>query len=185
MHIEVIMAGFGGQGLMLAGKILAHAGMDEGRQVAWIPSYGPEMRGGTANCTVVVSDGLIGSPILDRPWSVVAMNRPSFLKFEPRVKPGGLLVTNSSLIPESTQRTDILEFRLPATEIAHEHGTKLAANMVILGAFIGLTNAADPNTVRELIRETFAAKAKILEINFRAFDRGLQLARESGIVKEA
>jgi 2-oxoglutarate ferredoxin oxidoreductase subunit gamma len=180
MHTEVIIAGFGGQGVMLAGKLLAQAGMNEGYQVVWIPSYGPEMRGGTANCTVVVSEGMIGSPVLDSPQNVIAMNLPSFHKFEPRVKARGWLLVNSSLVPDTTGRDDIREFRISATELAHEEGSKLAANMVVLGAFVALTGVVKRESVRELIESQFASRAKILEINLRAFDRGYALAAEVG-----
>ena len=123
MQTEVIMAGFGGQGLMLIGKLLAKAGLDEGKEVTWLPSYGPEMRGGTANCTVVVSDKPIGSPLIPAPKGAIVMNRPSHDKFAPLVRPKGVLVVNSSLIPDTTPRSDLTVFRIPANEIAMEEGS--------------------------------------------------------------
>ncbi|MCX6645296.1 MAG: 2-oxoacid:acceptor oxidoreductase family protein [bacterium] len=115
MLMEVVMAGFGGQGLMLIGKLLAEASMDEGKEVSWLPSYGPEMRGGTANCTVVVSDTPVASPVINMPQSLLVMNRQSLEKFGPLVKPGGLVLVNSSLIPITTGRTDVHEVRIPCT----------------------------------------------------------------------
>ncbi len=118
MQSEVMFAGFGGQGILLSAKILAHAAMEEGREVAWVPSYGPEMRGGTAYCTVVVSDRLIGSPIIRNPMHLVAMNRPSLEKFAAQVKPGGVILINSSLIDIGSGRSDVDELRVPVNDIA-------------------------------------------------------------------
>ena len=123
MHEEIIFSGFGGQGALFAGQLLAYAALDFGLQVTWIPSYGPEMRGGTAHCTVIVSDEAIGSPLVRRPASVVALNLPSFEKYEPLVKPGGLLVYNESLIPARPSRTDIRYVAVPANVIAEEWAT--------------------------------------------------------------
>ncbi|NLW17622.1 MAG: 2-oxoacid:ferredoxin oxidoreductase subunit gamma [Firmicutes bacterium] len=137
MTHEIILAGFGGQGVMLMGQMLAYAGMTEGKNVSWLPSYGPEMRGGTANCTVVVSDKPVGSPLITRPGILVAMNLPSLDKFEDNVKPGGLLVYNSSLISRPPKRDDIEVLAVPANEIANELGNDRIANMVVLGALLG------------------------------------------------
>ena len=137
MQQEVIIAGFGGQGVLFAGQLLAYAGMDVGKDVTWIPSYGPEMRGGTANCTVVISDEEIGSPFVMNPTAVLAMNLPSLDKYEHVVKPGGVLVVNSSMVNREVQRDDITVVSLPANEIAEEAGTKRAVNMVMLGALLG------------------------------------------------
>src|SRR5512139_468458 len=122
MHAELIISGFGGQGALFAGQLLAYAALDEGLQVTWIPSYGPEMRGGTAHCTVVISDGPIGSPLVRRPTSVIALNLPSFEKYEGLVKPGGLLVYNSSLISARPVRGDIRYAAVPANVIAEQLG---------------------------------------------------------------
>ena len=139
MHQEIIFSGFGGQGALFAGQLLAYAALDSGLQVTWIPSYGPEMRGGTAHCTVVVADEPIGSPLVDRPAAVVALNLPSFEKYEPRVKPGGLLVYNESLIPDAPARSDIRYVAVPANDIAEALGNVRQANVVLLGAYLAAT----------------------------------------------
>ena len=140
MQNDMILAGFGGQGVLLIGKMLAYAGMKEGKEVSWLPSYGPEMRGGTCNCTVVVSDKPVGSPVVRTPRIVVALNRPSLDKFEPSVKEKGILLINSSLInPTEVSRKDIEVLPIPANDIAKENGHPRLANMVALGAFVEKT----------------------------------------------
>lgn len=141
MQLETIIAGFGGQGVLFAGQLLAHAGLDAGKNVTWIPSYGPEMRGGTAHVTVIISDEEIGSPLVHRPAAVVALNNPSLEKYEGLVKSGGLLIYNSSLLSKTFQphRDDIALIPVPATEIATDLGDARMANMVSLGALIGAT----------------------------------------------
>ncbi len=136
MHEEIIFSGFGGQGALFAGQLLAYAAVDHGEQVTWIPSYGPEMRGGTAHCTVVLSDTPIGSPMVRHPGAVVALNLPSFQKYEDLVKPGGLLVYNSSLIDARPARSDIRYCAVPANEIADRLGNARMANVVLLGALL-------------------------------------------------
>ncbi len=173
---EVMIAGFGGQGIMTAGQLLAYAGIKEGKHVAWIPSYGPEMRGGTAYCTVVVSDARIGSPIVTTPWSVCAFNRPSFDKFEPRVRPGGLVLVNSSLIDVTSSRTDIRQLLVPANEMAIAAGSPKSANIAVLGALIGATGIVSFDTVRATVREKMAFKASVLEANLRLLEEGRRLA---------
>ncbi len=133
MTTEIIFAGFGGQGVILAGKILALAGMSEEKNVSHIPAYGAEMRGGTANCSVIVSDEEVASPIIEHPDVVIALNKPSMTKFEPSIKPGGLLIYNSSLIDSKPQRSDIRTLALPANDIAAECGNERGVNMVALG----------------------------------------------------
>ena len=137
MQKEVIIAGFGGQGVLFAGQLLSYTALDEGKEVTWIPSYGPEMRGGTANCTVVISDEEIGSPLVNRPTAVIAMNLPSLEKFEGLVKEGGVLVVNASMVNREVQRDDIKVVILPANEIAQEIGSERTTNMVMLGALLG------------------------------------------------
>ena len=137
MQQEVIIAGFGGQGVLFTGLLLTYAGMDAGKEVTWIPSYGPEMRGGTANCTVVISDEEIGSPFVLNPTAVIAMNLPSLEKFEDLVKPGGVLVVNTSMVNRSVDRDDITVVNVPANDIAETIGNKRAVNMVMLGALLG------------------------------------------------
>ena len=136
MQQEVIIAGFGGQGVLFAGQLLSYTAMDEGKAVTWIPSYGPEMRGGTANCTVVISDEEIGSPFVKNPTAVLAMNLPSLDKFEDLVEEGGVLVVNSSMVDRPVKRQDIQVVTLPANDIAEELGSKRSVNMVMLGALL-------------------------------------------------
>ena len=175
MQNEVIMAGFGGQGVLLIGKMLAYAGMHEGKEVSWLPSYGPEMRGGTANCTVVISDRPVGSPVIRSPRAVVAMNLPSLEKFEPDIRPGGLLLINSSLIDRGTERDDLTVIMVPANEMATELGNPRGANMVALGAYLGATKAVGLEQIEEVIRETFAAKPAVIEVNIEALHKGYEL----------
>jgi len=146
---EVVFAGFGGQGVMTAGQLLAYAGMEEGKQVVWIPSYGPEMRGGTANCTIVISDDRIGSPIINNPMSACVFNRPSLERFGPAIKKDGLLLINSTLIDIRTGRDDITEMLIPANEVAIKAGSPKAANMVMLAAYVEATDIVERKTGRK------------------------------------
>lgn len=181
---EVTFAGFGGQGIMTAGQLLAYAGIREGKQVVWIPSYGPEMRGGTAYCTVVVSDRRIGSPIINNPQCACVFNRPSLDKFGPRVKPKGVLIINSSLINVKSDRTDIRQLLIPANDIAMKAGSPKSANVVILGAFIAATKIVSYDTVLDTIRDKMSKKRAVLDINLRAVEEGYQLALKSPGRKE-
>jgi 2-oxoglutarate ferredoxin oxidoreductase subunit gamma len=175
---DVVMAGFGGQGLLAIGKILAKAAMEEGRQVTWMPSYGPEMRGGTANCAVVVDDEPIGSPMVHRMRSALVMNKQSIDKFEPDVHPGGLLIVNTSLIDRKAARDDLRVIYVAATELAEKEGTTKAANMVMLGAYVGATKIVKAETVEHAIEATFAGKkGGVGELNIRAFRRGMEAAQ--------
>jgi len=176
---EVTFAGFGGQGIMTAGQLLAYAGIDENKQVAWIPSYGPEMRGGTAYCTVVISEARIGSPIISNPQCACVFNRPSFDKFTPRIKPGGLVIVNSSLINVTTDRTDITQILVPANDMAIKAGNAKAANIVVLGALIGATGVVSYDTVKATIKKKMARKQAVLEINYQALKEGCELARKA------
>jgi 2-oxoglutarate ferredoxin oxidoreductase subunit gamma len=177
METSVIMAGFGGQGLLLIGKLLAEASMSEGKEVCWLPSYGPEMRGGTANCTVVVSDKPVASPVINEPSSLVAMNRPSLEKFGPTVKPGGLIIINSSLIDIDSGRSDVKQVFIPANDEARAIGSDKAANMVILGAFVAVTGAASMESITHWMEHQFEGKAKIIDANKKALQRGFDLAK--------
>lgn len=176
MQTEVMFAGFGGQGILLSGKLLAVTAMTQGYEVAWIPSYGPEMRGGTAYCTVVIGDRPIGSPIIKNPAHLVAMNRPSLEKFAPVVRPGGVILVNSSLIPVASGREDVDELPVPATGIANEIGSVKAANIVALAAFVARSGIVDFETLRETVKEEFAAKSKFIPLNMTAMDRGREAA---------
>ena len=175
MQRDVIMAGFGGQGILLIRKMLAYAGMHEGKEVSWLPSYGPEMRGGTCNCTVVVSDKPVGSPVIRSPRAVVAMNLPSLEKFEPDVRPGGLLLINSSLIDRGAERDDLTVIEVPANEMATELGNPRGANMVALGAYLGATDAVSLEEIEKVIREAFAAKPAVIEVNIEALHKGYEI----------
>jgi 2-oxoglutarate ferredoxin oxidoreductase subunit gamma len=177
MQTEVIMSGFGGQGLMVIGRILAYAGLEEGKEVTWLPSYGPEMRGGTANCTVVVADHPIGSPLISSPKAAIVMNQPSLEKFAPMLKKNGLLVVNSSMIPVNSDRTDIRCFRIKANDIASELGSRRSANLVMLGAYIGLEEVVSHKTILKTIEKTFAKKKQFLDVNRKTFMKGYELAK--------
>ncbi len=170
---ELILAGFGGQGIMTMGTMLASAGMKEGLHVTWLPSYGAEQRGGTANCTVVVSDAPIASPIVDNPGIVVAMNLPSLEKFGPRVAAGGFLFINSSLVEAAAGRGDVTECRVPANDLAMRLGNSKVANMVMLGSVIGKTGLVRIETVEALFRESTKGKAReMAELNAAALAAG-------------
>lgn len=173
---ELVIAGFGGQGVMIMGQLLSYAGMHEGKNVSWIPSYGPEMRGGTANCSVVVSDEQIGSPIVSEPTTAIVMNRPSLDKFEPIVRPGGVLIYNSSLIDRAPERPDIRVIAVPANELALELGSDKVANMVVLGAYLAATGAVSAQAVKDCLAEVIPARRRdLIPLNIEALARGAQL----------
>jgi 2-oxoglutarate ferredoxin oxidoreductase subunit gamma len=176
MQNEVMFAGFGGQGILLIGNILAHAAMEQGSEVAWVPSYGPEMRGGTAYCLVVISDRPIGSPIIRNPMHLVAMNRPSLEKFAPVVKPNGVVIINSSLIPICSGRDDIDELLVPANDLAKDLGSVKVANIVALGAFVARSKIIDFEIIRNCVKETFSSREKLIPINLAALDAGKKAA---------
>lgn len=175
MYSEIVLAGFGGQGVLLIGKLMAYAGMKAGHEVTWLPSYGPEMRGGTCNCTVVMSDRPIGSPISKRPHALIVLNLPSLDKFEDSVRPGGIITVNTSLINRLPRRTDVTVVPVPSNEIAIELGNAKAANMVALGAFIGASGLVDKASVTEVLKESFAARPKLVAINEQALGRGFEI----------
>jgi 2-oxoglutarate ferredoxin oxidoreductase subunit gamma len=168
------MAGFGGQGLMFIGKLLAFSAMKEGRNVTWIPSYGPEMRGGTANCTVVVSDAEIGSPVIPHPRALIIMNNPSLEVFEPKLRTNGLLLSNSSFVTEPVKRKDVRAICIPANEVALKVGNEKAANMVMLGAYLAQSSVVSKESIVTGLSELFEKKAELLETNVRAFEAGLR-----------
>ena len=177
MKKEFIFAGFGGQGMLLIGKFLAMACMLDGKHVSWLPSYGPEMRGGTANCSVIVSDAPVASPLVDKADVVVAMNRPSLDKFESHVKPGGTLVINSSLIDRKAERDDIDVVYCDATRIAEEVGNPKGANVAILGAMLAKAPVTNDESMSEAIRiELGERKAKFLPGNMKALQAGKDAA---------
>jgi 2-oxoglutarate ferredoxin oxidoreductase subunit gamma len=176
MQKEIMFAGFGGQGILLIGNILAHAAMEAGFEVAWIPSYGPEMRGGTAYCLVVVSDRKIGSPIIRNPLHLIAMNRPSLEKFAPVMKPNGVVVINSSLIPVTSGRDDVDELFIPANDIAKDLGSVKVANIVVLAAFVARSKIVDFDLLRECVKTEFAGRDKLIPINLQALEEGRKAA---------
>jgi len=181
METSIVIAGFGGQGVLFAGQLLAYAGMDAGRHVTWIPSYGPEMRGGTAHCVVIVSDQPIGAPVVARPDVAIVLNMPSYDKYEPLVKPGGLLVVNTSLVPAESERTDIDIVSVPANAIAEEWGTAKMLNMAALGAML----AARPVLSLDVVEQALAAhlpagKQHLVESNLQVIRHGYQIGLPVG-----
>ncbi|MCI6094901.1 MAG: 2-oxoacid:acceptor oxidoreductase family protein [Christensenellales bacterium] len=179
MVLTNIFAGFGGQGVLLIGQLIAYAGMYEGRNVSWLPSYGPEMRGGTANCSVVVSDDPIASPVLSMADCVIAMNTPSLEKFEANVNPGGKLFINSSIIEKKATRTDIDVYYVPCNEIADQLGNPKVLNMAMLGAFLEATNVVKVDSVLDaLLYKLGEKKAKLIPLNRQAIEMGAASIRK-------
>ncbi|MGC9467749.1 MAG: 2-oxoacid:acceptor oxidoreductase family protein [Anaerolineae bacterium] len=178
-HEETVFSGFGGQGVLFAGQLLSYAGIAEGLYVTWIPSYGPEMRGGTANCTVILSEEEIGAPVVRHPSSAVVMNIPSMDKYEPLVKPGGLLLVNSSLVTRESERDDIRVVTIDASNIATELGNVRMANMVLLGAFAELTGIVSLETLMTQLDEHLSERQrKWLEPNYEALKQGASLVKQ-------
>lgn len=169
----ILLAGFGGQGILFAGKQLVSAGMKVGKEVSWLPSYGPEMRGGTCNCSVNIEDEPIGSPLVTAPDILIAMNKPSLTKFMNKVKAGGIIIEDSSLIDITSDRTDIKTVQIPATDMADKNGLGGLANVIMLGALIKETGMYDPDFFREAIRAASPkSKPQLGELNAKAFDLG-------------
>ena len=175
MLIKTIFAGFGGQGVLSMGLSLAEAAMREGKSVTYLPSYGAEVRGGTANCTVVISDEEIASPVASSPEFVVAMNQPSMVRFQHQLQSGGVFFLNSSLIDAEMTRGDIEIVKLPANTIAEQMGSSRSANVVMLGAFIKKSNLVKLDTLFEVLKETFRKKEKLVAINKEALLAGYNL----------
>lgn len=176
---DVIVAGFGGQGVMLIGTLLAYAAMEDGQNVTYLPVYGPEMRGGTANCTVVISKEDIGSPIIHLPRSLIAMNRPSLDKFQPRVQNGGTVIINSSLVDMELADADRLNVvGIPANEIADSLGNTRMANMVAIGAYVQLTGVMPLNVLKASLQKVISPNyAKMIPSNEKAIQAGAEAAR--------
>ena len=173
MTYETIMAGFGGQGLLFSGKVLAHAALIENKELSWLPSYGPEMRGGTCNCSVIVSDDPVGSPIIAHPNVLMVMNEPSLDKFEDTVAPGGTIFVDSSLIERKVRRTDVTVVYIPATQMAKDMEAVSLANMIILGAIVQKLGCVKPETLTAAIKKTISArKAALLDLNLKAVALG-------------
>jgi 2-oxoglutarate ferredoxin oxidoreductase subunit gamma len=178
MQTEVIFAGFGGQGVLFAGQLLAYAALDAGKEVTWIPSYGPEMRGGTANCTVVVADEEIGSPLVRNPQAAIVMNLPSLDKYEPMVASGGVLIANSSLTNREAQRDDLDCVFIPANEIAEEIGNKRLINVIMLGALLAKLPVLSFEAIEQALENHLPERhQRLLPMNLEALRRGAAYAR--------
>lgn len=179
MQTEIVIAGFGGQGVLFAGQILTYAAMDIGKEVTWIPSYGPEMRGGTANCTVIIADEEIGSPLVRNPRGVIAMNLPSLDKYEPLVAEGGTLIINASLVNRSATRADIRSVSIPANEIAEELGDKRLTNVVLVGALLACLPVLEIENVERSLGEHLPERhKKLLPLNLKALRAGVEFVRK-------
>lgn len=164
---ELVIAGFGGQGVMLLGRLLTYAGMLEQKRVSWIPSYGPEMRGGTANCSVIVSEEVIGSPVVAEPTVLIALNQPSLEKFLPKVRKGGTVIINSSIITSGTLRDDVSYYHAPFNDLARECGNA-AINMVAMGTLIAVTGIIKIETLEKAMLKNFKNKQEVVVANMRA-----------------
>lgn len=182
---SIIIAGFGGQGVLFAGQLLAYAGMATGLNVTWIPSYGPEMRGGTANCTIIISPDTIGSPIVSRRDIAIVLNQPSFQKYEEIVKAGGLLIVNDSIVSSQTNRDDIEVVYVPANAIAEEFGTVKMMNMVVVGALLARRPILSLDAVTQtLVEHLPAGKAHLIEANRQVLQRGYDMAHQTAPTPE-
>lgn len=181
LYQDVIIAGFGGQGVMLIGNLLAYAGMNQGLNVTYIPVYGPEMRGGTANCTVVVSEDEIGSPIIRTPKSLIIMNRPSLDKFQPRMEDGGYQIINSSLVDADLAETErIKSIFVPANDVADKIGNTRMANMVALGAYVQATGVMPVKAVQDALENVISPRyAKLIPKNAEALAAGAEIAAKA------
>lgn len=177
---EIIISGFGGQGALFAGQLLAYGALEEGRHVTWIPSYGPEMRGGTANCTVIISDEEIGSPLVRNPSAAIVLNPPSFERFEPVMKKDGVLIINTSLVKTESKRTDIRAIPIQANEIAAELGAPQLANVVMVGALLAATGVLKFETLDKVLEEHISSRHRDkIPANKQALRRGAFLAQET------
>ncbi|MBQ4312603.1 MAG: 2-oxoacid:acceptor oxidoreductase family protein [Clostridia bacterium] len=169
-----LLAGFGGQGILFAGKVIAYSGLIDEKQVSWLPSYGPEMRGGTANCSVCLSEQTIGSPLVTEPSGFVAMNLPSYDKFIGAVAPGGVVIVESSLIEKKTDRTDVKAFYVPATQLAEENGLKGLANIILIGKLWKETQFCTRDALYAAVKKSVPAKkAHLLDSNIKALEIGI------------
>jgi len=179
MTTEMICAGFGGQGVLTIGKFIAQAAMQEGKNVSWLPSYGPEMRGGTANVSTVVSTEPIASPIVSFPDVLVALNQPSIDKFAPSIRPGGLLIYNTNMCPRGCKREDITKIAVPMNDIASEIGSMIVLNMVATGVVIGKTDIIKFKTLEDnLTSFTLEKNPDLLAKNLTAIKRGIEIAKQ-------
>ncbi len=176
MTKQILIAGFGGQGILFAGKFLAYKGLTEDKQVSWLPSYGPEMRGGTASCSVIISDEPVGSPIVSKPDILIAMNIPSLDRYEDSVVPGGVIIADSSLITRNVKRTDVEAVEIPATTLASENKMPTLANMIITGKLLKILDGFNEESIRAALGKVISAKhADMLEVNLKALQIGSEL----------
>lgn len=170
---QFLFSGFGGQGILFAGKFIAYKGLMDGKNVSWLPSYGPEMRGGTASCGVIVGDESVGSPIVSNPDVLVAMNLPSLDKYEASVVPGGIIFVDSTLVSRPVERTDVTVYAVPATQMASDNGTPTLANMILVGKILKVLSDFDDTSVRNALGKVVSAKrADMLEVNLNAMKLG-------------
>ena len=177
MTNEIMIAGFGGQGVMAIGKTLAEAGMKEGKDVSWLPSYGPEMRGGTANCSIIISDNAVGSPIVSKPDILIAMNLPSLDKYEKETKAGGQIFVDSSLIDRKVERTDVETYYIPATKMASDEGLTGLANMIIIGHMIAKSGIVPEENIEKAMHKVVpATKQNMFDLNMKAVQLGFNYA---------
>lgn len=173
MTTQILIAGFGGQGVLFAGKLLAYKGMYDGKELSWLPSYGPEMRGGTANCSVIISDTPVGSPIVDKPDVLMVMNLPSLDKYEDAVNKGGKIFVDSSFIERKVERSDVDAYYVPATKMAAEAGVPTLANMILLGKLLKETQVLDFDGLDGVFKKIVSAKrADLIEANLKALELG-------------
>jgi len=180
MESRVLIAGFGGQGVLSTGELLANAAMLENRHVSWMPAYGPEMRGGAASCGVVIADDEIASPVVSQPTALLAMSGPALARFEPSVEPGGLVLVNASLIPEGPGRSDTKIVRIPAQSLAEKLGKVQVAGNLLLGVLIGLTGMVSLDAVLAAMEKVFYKQKKIVPVNRAAIEQGFHLGLAGG-----
>ena len=172
---QMLLSGFGGQGILFAGKFLAYKGLTDGKQVSWLPSYGPEMRGGTASCSVIISDDAVGSPIISNPDVLVAMNLPSLDKFEKSVVSGGIILADSTLIERKVERDDVTVYYVPATRLASENGFPTLANMILMGKLLETLGDFDAEALKATLSKIIPPKrAEMLDVNLKALQLGAE-----------
>ena len=175
MNKEILIAGFGGQGILFSGKFLAYEGLIDGKEVSWLPSYGPEMRGGTANCSIIISDNAVGSPIVSNPDILIAMNLPSLDKYENETKAGGQIFVDSSLIDRKVERTDLETYYIPATKMASDEGLTGLANMIIIGHMIAKSGIVPEENIEKAMQKVVpAAKQNMFDLNMKAVQLGFE-----------
>ncbi len=175
MNKEILIAGFGGQGILFSGKFLAYEGLIDGKEVSWLPSYGPEMRGGTANCSIIISDNAVGSPIVSNPDILIAMNLPSLDKYENETKAGGQIFVDSSLIDRKVERTDVETYYIPATKMASDEGLTGLANMIIIGHMIAKSGIVPEENIEKAMQKVVpAAKQNMFDLNMKAVKLGYE-----------